>query len=378
MSDTYLYRQAIPEQAQTRTSSQQRRQLSKLAGLQSGSSVEDLGGDPGEYTLVGQYRGKYAELMAEELEELFGPDNDFDTVPYYSQDGQLRETGYYALSNMDVGRSDPRRDSVQDFDGRLTREGTRQSHRRSLRVDPQQVHRNDYGNETSALVAIPTAAGKRTWYKRETQAREPVSVIETVQCEGSQADVDLVDARAVDFSAPYELVYDVSYDAGGQCDVILWDDHDREKIDSEGVNSWQWVFATSHEYSGVPVVDTGRLRLHLNETQGLTAETYDPTTDSWTSAGLPTSDWSLRDVDITTVSPLRVEAQLEFSHPSEGVFALNLVAWRGRDRVQLLVPDSVEAATPQGLQDYLDSIAAPEVVRSHGSLGLIAREEVRY
>jgi len=376
MSDTYLYRQAIPEQAQTRTGSQQRRQLSKLASLDSGSSVEDLGGDPGEYTLVGQYRGKYAELMAEELEELFGPDNSFEAVAYYAQDGRLRETGYYALSNMDVGRNDPRRDSVQDFDGRLTREGTRQSHRRSLEVSPQPVHRNDFGNETTALVAIPSVAEKRTWFSRETQAREPVSVVETVACEGSQADVDLVDARGIDLAKP-ELVYDVSYEAGGQCDVVLWDDHNRAKVDSEGVNSWQWVFATSHEYSGTPVIDTGRLRLRLDETSGLTAETYNPTQDTWTSVGLPDSDWQLRDVDITHVSPIRIETQLEFSHPSEGVFALNALGRRGRSTIQFIVPASIEAATPSGLRDYLDGIAGESVRRPTASLGLIAREEVR-
>ncbi|WP_338844103.1 hypothetical protein WHO98_12160 (plasmid) [Halobacterium salinarum] len=377
MSETYLYRQAIPEQAQTDTSSQQRRQLSKLATIDSGSTVTDLGGDPNEITLRGQYRGRYADLMAEELDELFGPANSFDVVPYYSSTGRLRAAGYYALSSMDVGRADPRRASVQTFDGRLTREGTRQSHRRSLHVQPQRVHRTDYGNETRALVSIPSAASKRTWYKRETQERAPVSATETIACEGDQANVDLVDAQTVDLSPPYELVYDVSYEAGGQCDVVLWDDHGRSKIDDTGVPSWQWVFATSHEFCGVPIIDTGNIRIHLDETTGITVDQYTDTT--WTTLDLPPTDWHLHDVDITTISPIRIEAHLTFTHNdnSDDSYTLRMLARRGRATTQFTVPSSVSTPTPSGLRDSLAPIADPSVRRPTSQLGLIARKEVR-
>ena len=379
MSDTYLYRQAVPEQAQTRTVSQVRRELSKLAGIEGTSSVEDLGVSPGDYVLVGEYRGKYAEVMARELEELFSADDAYATVPYFAQDGGLPEAGYYSLSNVDVGRSDPRHESVQEFDGVLTKEGTRESHRRSISVNPQQVHRNDFGNSTEALVAIPTSAENQFWYDRESKTRDAVTVASTVSGEGSQGDVDLVDAHGVsELTAPFELVYDVDYDTDGQVDVILWDDHDRAKLDSDGVNSWQWVFSTSHEYSGVPVVDTGRLRLSLDTTNGVQAEEYDASTESWTSVSLPASDWVLHAWDVVEIAPNRIQVQVEFANASSNERrALNLVARRGRRRVQWLVPESVSEPTPQGLVDKLGPVADESVLRPQSTLGLISREEVR-
>lgn len=385
MSDTYLYRQAIPEQAQTRNTNQVRRELSKLAGLEGTATVEGLGVDPGDYILEGEYRGKYAALMVQELEELFSAGK-YDTVPYYAQDGSLREAGYYALANVDTSPSDPRRDSVQEFDGGLTKEGTRQSHRRRLTVNPLEIpgsgQRNDFGNAEECLVAIPSDADKRTWFETESKAREPVAVAETVQVEGvdGSLDVDLVDAYAVGLPAKFELVYDVDYDLDGQADVVLWDDHDRAKIDDAGVNSWQWVFDTDHEYRGVPVVDTGRLRLYLDTLGGLAAETWDASTTSWTSVSLPMSDWTLHDVDVTTISPVKVEAQVVFRDPTQspaGEFALNLIARRGRGVAHWLVPASVSDPTPPGLVDKLDPIADEAIVRGQESLGLIDRSEVR-
>ncbi len=379
MSDTYLYRQAIPEQAQTRTVSQVRRELSKLAGIEGASQVEDLGVSPGDYVIEGQYRGKYAPLMARELEELFSADDAYATVPYFAKDGSLPGAGYYSLSNVDVGRSDPRHESVQEFDGVLTKEGTRESHRRSITVNSQQVHRNDFGNSTEALVAIPAAAENRFWYDRESRTREEVSVASTASGEGSKGDVDLVDAHGVsELTAPFELVYDVDYDTDGQVDVILWDDYGREKLDAEGVNSWQWVFSTSHGYSGTPVIDTGRLRVYLDTTGGLQAEEYDSSSESWTGVSLPASDWTLHDCDVVEVAPNRVHVQVEFENASTNeVRALNLIARRGRRLVHWLVPNSIEDPTPDGLVDRLQPVADESVLRPQSSLGLIAREELR-
>lgn len=394
MSDQYLYRLGVPEQSQTRTQSQLQRQLSRLAGLDGASTVEDLGVDPGDRVLEGQYRGRYAGIMAQEMEELFGAD--YGPVPFYAPDGSPVD-GYFELSNINVGRFDPRSGGVHEFDGVLTKEGTRESHRRALRCRPQEVHRNDYGNTKEALVAVPSSASRRVWYQRETQQREPVTVASSVDVEGADGamSVDLVDAYAVGLSAPFELVYDVDYETSGAVDVVLWDDHDRAKYDEDGVNSWQWVFSPSHEYAGVPVVDTGRLRLRLDTSGGLTAMeyrtegygakgygtlAYGDAVGDWTSMSLPSSDWELWDVDITTITPVKIQAQVVFRDPTQsppGEYALDLVARRGRDRVHWLVPSSVDDVTPTGLQSLLDPIADPAVVRGQESLGLIDRGETR-
>lgn len=375
MPTKQLYNVRIPQDAQTDAGLQGLgHELESLSGPGTDEAiVEALGVQSGEHTISASFAHKHAAKVAAELEELLQAGG-YDYIPYYNP--ETGEGKYIGVEDGSVQTASVHEDRVQVVEASFTPKGTLGSHRRRIRVRPQTVHRNDFGNDTSALVAIPSAAEKRTWYNRETQSREPVSIVETVS--GELGDVDLLDARAVDFANPYELVYKVPYDEEYRVGVVLWDTRGHaSRDDLEGDVQWWKAYQASHEYSGVPVVDTGRLRLYLDEQAGLSAETYDSSQDTWNQVGLPDSEWSLRDVDITTVSPLRVEAQLEFSHPEEGLFALNAVAGRGRDSVQLLVPESVEAATPQGLRDRLDEVAAPEAVRAHGSLGLITREEVR-
>jgi len=356
--------------------------IESLSGLDSDQPVvEALGISSGENSINATYSNPRAPVTSSEMEELLSASG-FEHIPYYmpANPGQSGD-GYIAVEDGSVQTASAHDTRVQSVSATFTRSGTRGDHRRQLKTNVSEVHRNEYGNEKTALVAIPATAGKRTWFKRKTRDREAVAVESTVEAEGGQ--LDLVDASAVSMSPRYQLIYDVGYDEEWRTDITLWDDMGYASKDDAGVSyapAWMKVYRTGHEFEGVPVVDTGRLRLYLDEANGLSVEEYDSGTDSWSSTSLPTSDWELFDVDVTGISPVKVGAQCVFRNPTttpSGEYALNLVARRGRSVVHWLTPDSVSDPVPDGLQDYLDPVADPAVLRPNNSLGLIAREEVR-
>lgn len=380
MPDKNLYNIRIPSDSQVDAGLDGLGQeIESLSGLDADVPVvELLGVQSGDQSIQASYANQRAQVTAAELEELMSA-NGFDKLPYYTPSEPGRQgDGYIAIGDGSVETASVHEDRVQVVSGTFTRSGGRASDRRRLRCRPQEVHRNDYGNVKEALVAIPGSARKRTWYQRATQAREPVMVAESVDVEGGQ--VDLVDAYTVGLSAPFDLVYDQEYAAGHRVDIVLWDTRgyeDRNGL-SDGDLAWQRCYKTSHEYSGAPVVDTGRLRLWLDDVDGLTAESWDAASSAWTQLSLPSSDWQLRDRTITTISPVKIQAQVEFENTATGeLFALDMVARRGREVVHWLVPSSVDDVTPTGLQSLLDPIADPAVVRGQESLGLIDRGEIR-
>jgi len=383
MPTRQLYNIRIPSDAQTQASVQGLgHELESLSGLDADAPIiEALGIQGGENSINATYSNERAPVTAQELEELLSASG-FEHIPYYTpSDPGGAGDGYIAVEDGSVEAASVHDTRVQSVSGTFTRSGDRGNDRRSLTVEPAEVNRNDFGNQTEALVAIPSAAEKRTWYARENQEREAVVVESTVEAAGGS--LDLVDASSVSLSASHELVHDVAYDEEWRTDITLWDTYGYSAPDDPDAGympAWGKVYRTGHEYSGVPVVDTGRLRLSLDEANGLSVEEYDPGTDSWSSTSLPTSDWELFDVDVTGISPVKAAAQCVFRNPTttpSGEYALNLVARRGRSVVHWLTPDSVSDPVPDGLVDYLDPVADPAMLRPNNSLGLIAREEVR-
>lgn len=385
MTRKKLYNIDIPSDSQTNATLQGLgHEIESLSGLDTDvPAVETLGTQSGDQSIDASFANQRARVTAAELEELLSA-NGFDKLPYYTPESPGRQgDGYIAVEGGSVETASVHEDRVQVVSATFTRSGGRGDSRRTLSVNPAEIpdadERNDFGNVDECLVAIPTTAGKRTWFNTETKAREPVVVESSVEAEGGQ--LDLVDAYAVGLPGKMELVHDAGYDEH-RVGVILWDD--REYDDRDGLDggdlAWQRCYKTSHEFSGSPVVDTGRLRLSLDTTGGLTAETFDSSTASWTATSLGASDWTLHDVDVTTISPVKVEAQVVFRDPSQsppGEFALNLIARRGREVAHWLVPASVSEPTPQGLRDRLDPVADEAIVRGQESLGLIDRSEVR-
>jgi hypothetical protein len=311
--------------------------------------------------------------MAEEFEELFSGGGT-DSVPFVTVGKQSGDNGYYTLSNVDLEPLDPRGKGFYKFDGVLTKEGTRESKRRRVTTNPYQLE-NDFGNQQTAYVGVPAAATDVVWYDAETEATEPVSVVETRTAE--HGSVDVVDAQASSFSEP-ALVFDLPYQQEGKVDVVVWDDHGRAKLDSEGINAWQWVFASGHEFAGNPVVDNGLVRVHL-DTNGLVVEEWDASTDSWTAVSLGASDWTLEGWDITEISPTRTDVQCRFENASssKSPYYLDMSLKRGWEWPQWTVSEGETPPTPSGLVDLLDPVANESDYSPQAEQGLVARGEVR-
>jgi hypothetical protein len=365
-----LYTLVIPANAQTVSRSEIKRNLATHGLLDdSSSAVESLSLEPGEQALVGQFRGKYASMMAAEVEELFDAGN-ISSVSFFDPIGSKND-GYYSLKNVDVEPIDPNLDSVQKFDGVLTKEGTRESKRRAVETNAYQPE-NDFGNQQTAYVGVPAAATDVAWYNAETTATEPASVVETRTAE--HGDVDVVDAQASSFDSP-ALVFDLPYQQEGKVDAVVWDDHDRAKLDADGINAWQWVFSTGHEFAGKPVVDNGLVRVHL-DTSGLVVEEWDASAGAWSTVALGDSSWELDEWSLTRIGPARVEGHCRFVDPTQDPpadYSLDMSLKRGRWWPQWtrLTPD--HDPTPGGLQTLLDPVADESVIDPQAEQSLVSR-----
>jgi hypothetical protein len=368
-----LFSLTIPENAQTLNQSQISRNVATHGILnESTAAVESLSLEPSQQLLRGQFRGKYARLMAEEVEELFDAGS-IGSVPFYNPDAQSGEDGYYTLDNIDLQPVDPNLDELRDFDGMLTKEGTREDNRRSVSTSVAQVE-NSFGNDQTAYVGVHAGAGDVWWYDAESGQTEDVSVVETRA--GEHGSVDVVDALASSFDSP-TLVYDLGYDQEGKVDVVVWDDHDRDKLDADGINSWQWCFSTSHEFDGDAAVDNGLVRVRLGS--GLAVEEWDDGAGAWASVTLGTSDWELDAWSLTRIGPARVDARTRFKDSTQSpaaYFELDAVLHRGWQWPHWVVPANEEPPTPSGLQDLLAPAASGSDYTPAGEQGLVARGEV--
>ncbi|NEU57098.1 hypothetical protein [Halorussus sp. MSC15.2] len=375
MTDRKLYTLTIPADSQTSARTKTKRNTSKQGVLDEDVGVvESLSTDPDRRQVRGQYRGVRAELMATELAELFEA-SQFEAVGYAAADGSTPVDGYYTPETLDVRRLDPREGGVVAFKGAMSRAGTRESHRRAVETAVVQVE-NDFGNEQTASIGIPAKATDVRWFDRETGQTEPVSTVETRAAE--HGDVNVVGGRNTPFDDA-TLVYDLPYADEGKADVVIWDDHSRAKYDGDALNTWQRAFSTAHEFSGVPVVDNSLVRVHLDASAGLSVESWDSSTSSWSSVALGTSNWSFDAWDITRISPTRVTVQCRFvnSSSSSSPFHLDMSVKRGWQWPQWTVPTGETPPTPSGLQDLLSPVADGQDYQPQSEQGLIAREEVR-
>lgn len=372
-----LYTLPLPTDAQTSTGQEHRRQLSKQGTVDGSDPVaEAVSTDPNEFTLEGQFRGRYADVMATEIEELFSA-GDVREVPFFGDfDGPA--DGYYTLETVDVNPVHPGVDDLDQFNGRITYVGSRRSHWRALDCAPAPVE-NDFGSEETALVGVPATASKARWFDAVSKQREEATPIETHSAE--HADVAVYDALDASFEDP-TLIYDVPYDAEGPIDPMVWDDRgEGDREDGDGVPQWQDVFDTRHNYVGDPVLSNGLVRLFVDEdANDLTAEEWDDGADEWSAVALGTSDWELFDLDITRIGIERVEAQVEFWDPTASpteYYSLDMLLRSGATEPQWIRPEDETSATPSGLQDLLDPVASAHAQSAQATQTVISRAEVR-
>jgi len=348
--------------------------LEALAGLNALGAVETTGQQPADLRLDGQYRGEYAEMLRTELRELASSPTK-DALAWYDTDANTTDpdAGYYTTKSTSGGRLRPQATAITTFDVSLTRAATRGSHRRAVRIDPKE-RPHPFGNDTTELVGIPATAGKVQWLSRERTATAAATPTDTVTAEFGGVDrYDVTTSPAAVGDRPY-LVYDLPLAESGAVDVHVYDTYGRAEIDADGDFAWQEVHRSDHVPRGVLVVETGRLRLRLNEATGLTAERY--SAGSWSTVSLGTSDWQLFDVALRRPGAAQVRARLTFEDTASGeLFELAAVLSRGRDDALLYSPSGVQV--PSGLVTRLTPIAATTVLDLQPERTLIERSELR-
>lgn len=397
MSDRLLYAVNVPNDAQMSAGSQNRRQLAKQAFLEGGSSsTQSIASQPSQQTLRGQVRGRYAQMIATMLEELFS--SGIDAIPFVARDGQTASDGYYAPDNVSLNRLDAREDRLQQFDGVLSFKGTKHSHWRAVTTNPQSVD-NPFGTGAAPEVGLSVQSSKVQWFDPVGGAVSDATAQRTV--EGEHGQIEIYDTNEPGFDSP-ALIYDIGYTEEYPTDCVVWDTYNRPKVYQETTDSdsqvgtatvgtatvtdtvsltvdsqWQRVFAPDHDWRGDMVLETDRLRLWVDQPDDtFRAYRYDGSGGQYNLVQLGASDWRLWDVDLTHIGLARIEAQFGFENQSTGErYALNATLVRGLEDVIWSAPTN-EGATPQGLIDRLDPIASTTDYVAVPSAGLVKRSEV--
>jgi hypothetical protein len=374
MTDRRLYTTIIPSGAFDPASGRTdvRKQLSKLAGLDGSGDVTATGTRPGEFRIEGQFRGKYAELATTELTELLEADV-LDTVVCYGVGDRTPEDGYYAPERGSNSRIRPQTPGALTFDGDLSKEGTRASHRRAVATNPKE-RPHPWGNDTTGDVGVPAAASKVQWVTFERDDTQAATADSTITAEFGDVDRFDVETPPSGFETRPSLAYDLPLAQAGNVDAAVFDTYGRPRTDVEGDFAWGQVFRSDHAFRGDIVIENGRLRLRLDEANNtLSAERY--TSGSWSDVSLNAAGWQLFDVDLRRPGAAQVRARLTFEDSTNGdLFELACVLHRGWDDLLLYSPADLQV--PGGLVTRLDPIAASTVIDPQPERTLIARSEL--
>ena len=371
-------------------------QLSEQGVLGSDAIVDALSSEAADLTLVGKYAlGPYhSELVATELEEL--ADSAIGAVALSGGAGS--RSGYYQIRSADVEPVHAAGRDIWEWELSLTASGTRKSQFQALETAPSQPDPgHPFGNGTSALVGVPSAARQvravdSTSGPTERSRPTPVDTVS-----GALGDVDRYDVADVAIDEPV-LLYDVPPDAQADVDVHVYDTRGRDAkfLESEDgrVRMWQSVFARDHEFTGSVVISNGLVRIRVDEptaadeTAALEAEAWNAGADSWAAVDLPSyaagdleTDWQPIDVDIFKIGRASVKAQVDFE-AVEGskkgeTYAVDISLERGRTELEIWIPESVNSPIPSSLESLLEPIAAKSITDTGVEQGIVARSEVR-
>lgn len=378
----------LPEASQPSESDQLGQRLAKLGLLNDDSAaVESISSKAADLSLDGQIRWgpKYAEMIAAELDEL--ADASLPPLALRSREGAYQNQGWYGVENATIEPLHANKREVWQYSLSLTKASKRGSSFRALSVNSAQRD-HPWGNTTDPiLIGVPASADKVRWFHETTEQITPASQVETRGGEHVDAAMYNITAGedALGVEAP-TLIYDVSYENDVRGGVRAYDSRGRSKFanSGSGPRQWQTIHSTEHDITDPIVVSNGRFRLQLDEssTPHLSADSWDDSAGSWaTISELETAgsntDWTLYDIDLTDLGLNAVDAQLEFQHPSNGLYDLNMSLQFGRGSVLFWRPQDESGAVPSGLVDWLSSIAADWIMDPQQARELVARKEVR-
>ncbi|QLK25405.1 hypothetical protein HYG81_15125 [Natrinema zhouii] len=382
MPDLQLYTLVVPSASQSQLGNLQRQELAQLGVLnQDGGITEQLSSNPADQTLNGVYRGQYAEKMATEVDELSSASG-FEAVPLAGMGASAPLDGYYAVEEANVEPAQAQTGRAQRYELSLSKKGTKNDHWRALETNPNEDIDHEFGNDTSLLVGVPAAAEKVQWLNDDDWTRTPASAAATRSAELGDVDIyDLDGGETAAGTSNPTLLYEIGYTDEEDVDTRVYDTlGNAAKLDVDGNLQWQKVFSTTHDFDAEVILDTGLLRLRLDEPNGtLEAEEWDAGTGSWTTVGLEADQpvtIDLMDVDLMDVAMVRDRAQLTFDVGGK-LFALNAIVTRGADTVQFTIPEGETGPIDPDLEDWLEPIASTSAVDPQPSKGLVSRREVR-
>ncbi|QLG47889.1 hypothetical protein [Natrinema halophilum] len=380
MTDLQLYTLVVPSNPQSGLMARLQQQLATSGILeQDGGVVEQLSSEPGDQTISGYYRAKYADKMATELEEL-AQASGVDELSLAGMSSSTSKDGYYSLESADVEQVAPQTPLVQRFDLTLRHKGTRNDYWRALEPSRRQLD-HPFGNSTTPVeVGVPAVAAKAQWFNPEDQTRKLASPTTTRNAE--LGDVEIFDLDAGETAVGTEnptLLYEISYTSEEDVDCRVYDTlGNTAKLDANSDLQWKKTFSTQADFDDELVLDNGLLRLRLDEPNStLTAEEWDDSNTTWSAVSLSKpSTVDLMDVDLMDVAMVRDRAQFTFDVDGS-LFALNAILNRGFNDVQFTIPPNESGPIPTDLENWLDPIASASVVDPNASKTLISRTEVR-
>lgn len=364
----YLYTSPLPEASATDERNRLGQQLA-TQGLLGGAEaiVTPISSNAADLQLTGQYRWgpTVSSMLAAELDEI--ADAGVSELPLYRRDGSFANAGYYAVERADVEPLHANQRAAWQYTLSLTKEGTRESHWRTVETDRSQLT-HPWGNSTVAEVGVPASATDLQWLDRETGQTTAATPTATRAAE-------LTDVMVVDQTdAPTRtaaLLADLALADLGPADVRVWDTRGTaSRTDSDGIVRWQKCFATSHPFDGAAVITNGLVRVRLGDT--LTVEHWDDSAGAWTTTALGTSDWSLARWELRTIGLAQARARVWFADGSAQQ-PLDCRLARGVQEPQWSEPDGADA-TPPGLVDLLAPVASERIYHVGPTLGLTPRE----
>lgn len=377
-----IYTSPIPADATTRDRQNAQSDVERLGVVGGGRPIaESVRTNPDAVTIDGEYRGRYADILAHELEEMFSSPQ-IDHVPIYSvdDDGNWERgdvDGFYSLERATVNPADPRNEGKTHygFETVSVRKGTRQDFWMAIATNTRQAD-HPFGNDLDEEVGVPAFASKVFWYDQSSGDRASASSTSTV--EGKYADTEIYDLEDVDEFSDPAILYEIEFDQTGKVDLSLWDDRGHtDKLDDDGIPQWFKVYNPTHEPDGSFVLSNGIIRVRFVEGGEIKADRWDSDSESWSSVDLSEpSDTSLFDVDALEIGRATVEVRLMFDTGDE-IYDLDARLSRGMEDVQFDIPKNQNDAVPTDVEDWLDPIASSTLLDPQASKTIVDRSEVR-
>lgn len=293
-----------------------------------GTAVENVAADSNTLRVNGRFEfGRVlSRKLARELKSLSrGP---YEALPLTVESAENIDDGYYEVGEADVSPVHPLTDTIYTYEVSLTPAGTREDTVRSIETAPEDVN-TGLATGDPGRVGITASARRVKWYD-ESQGSERATPSDTVTAEFG--DVDLYDLEDAPYDMP-SLAYDVPLEDDGRVDVRVFDDRGRDKFATSGgeeVNVWTHAFDTGFEFTGAAVADNGLIRLRLDD--DVTAEEYDPDSDSWDAVEIDSGDLTLTEWSIRSVSPTECDVRIVAEDSEDGnERSARLIVQRGYD-----------------------------------------------